>query len=91
LDFSNIYTLYSIYFGLALGFLLKFIFVWSVKQPSIDLLTKRLEITLTNTDVRIQRKNRMLPNPLLIWISKFVRNKSGTGDEQEGTMIFLLP
>lgn len=89
LDFSNSYALYSIYAGLVLGLLFKFFLVWSLQEANIDLFTKKVQVKLTIHDIKIQRKSRVSPNQILIWIIKFIRNKTGTGDDQEAPMIFL--
>ncbi|NMD69944.1 hypothetical protein HHO41_06555 [Bacillus sp. DNRA2] len=87
LDFTNTYALYSIYVGLVLGLLLKLWFDWSVKETSIDLLARKIQVKLTTHDIMIQRKSRVLPNRLLIWMIKYIRNKTGTGDDSEATLI----
>jgi hypothetical protein len=89
LDFTNIYTVYSLYAGVILGISLKFLIEWSLKDTNIELITNKIEFTLTINDLQIQKKSRIIPNQLLIWIVKRIRNKCGTGDDNEADMIFL--
>ena len=89
LDFTDIYTIYTLYVGLFLGLALKLIFIWTVNNTNIDILSKRKQFTFTIGDLQIQKKSRIVPNHLLVWIIKFIRNKSGTGDDKEATLIFL--
>jgi hypothetical protein len=89
LDFTNTYALYSLYAGLVLGLLFKLYLVWSLTDTNIDLITKKIQFTLTIHDIKIQKKSRVFPNQILIWIIKFIRNKTGTGDDKEAHMILL--
>lgn len=89
LDFSNSYGLYSIYAGLVLGLFIKLFLIWSLQEANIDLFTKKVQVKLTSNAIQIQRKSRVAPNQLLIWIIKFIRNKTGTGDDQEASLILL--
>lgn len=87
LDFTNTYALYSIYVGLVLGLLLKLLIDWSIKETTIDLLAKKIQFKLTIHDIKLQKKSRVLPNQFLIWMIKYIRNKAGTSDDSDATMI----
>lgn len=89
LDFTNIYTVYSLYAGILIGLSLKLLLVWTLKNTNIDLITNKVEFSLTINDLQIQKKSRIIPNQLLIWIIKFIRNKTGTNDETDTFMVFL--
>lgn len=89
LDFTNIYALYSLYAGLLIGLTLKLLLVWTLKNTNIDLITNKIEFSLTINDLQIQKKSRTIPNQLLVWIIKFVRNKTGTNDETDTNLVFL--
>ncbi|MGJ7921538.1 hypothetical protein [Neobacillus sp. LXY-4] len=91
LDFTDLYAVYSIYAGFVLGLLLKLFIVWSLKEANFELITKKIEFSLTINDFQIQKKSRIVPNHILVWIIKFIRNKTGTGDDKEASMIILHP
>lgn len=89
LDFTEIYTIYSLYIGLVLGLSLKLLLVWTVNNTNIDIFSKSNQFTFTISDLQIQRKRRIVPNHLIVWMIKYIRNKTGTGDDSEATLIFL--
>ncbi|MEW8987486.1 MAG: hypothetical protein AB2401_10885 [Bacillus sp. (in: firmicutes)] len=87
LDFTNTYALYSLYVGLALGLLLRLFITWSLNETKLEILSNKINFKTTTYDIKIQSKSRVLPNHILLWIIKYIRNKTGTGDESEPTMI----
>ncbi len=89
LDFANIYTLYSVYTGIILGLSLKLFFDWALKDANIKIITNKIEFSLTITDRKLQKKSLITPNDTIVWLIRFIRNKTGTGDEKEQSMILL--
>lgn len=87
LDFTNTYALYSLYVGLVLGLLLKLFISWSLNETKLEIFSNKMNIKLTTHDIKIQKKSKILPNQMLLWIIKYIRNKTGSGDDTEPTMI----
>jgi hypothetical protein len=89
LDFNNIYALYSVYTGIILGLSLKLFFDWAIKDANINILTNKIDFTLTINDLQLQKKSLTTQKDTIVWLIRFIRNKTGTGDEKEQEMILL--
>lgn len=77
------------YTGIILGLSLKLFFNWAIKNANINIITKNIEFSLTLTDRKLQKKSLTIPIDTIVWLIRFIRNKTGTGDETEQLMIFL--
>ena len=80
-EFADLYALSPIYVGIIIGLILKSLWVWAIDDTSVESFTTRLELTLSKNDRQIQRKSRNIPNPILVWMIKYIRNKSGSLDD----------
>jgi hypothetical protein len=79
-EFLDLYALYPIYAGIIIGFILNSLWVWATDESYYQ-VSNRLELTILASDRLLQKKSRDLPHPLLVWLIKFIRNKSGSTDE----------
>jgi hypothetical protein len=89
LDFNDFYALYPIYAGIIVGLILKSIWVLVVDDSDIQSFSSKLELTIPSNDQQIQKMSRNLPNPLLVWLIKFIRNKSGTSEDLASFMFLF--
>lgn len=88
-DITNFYTLYPIYASVLLGLSLRLLIYWSFKVEKLELITNKIEFKLTINCLQMQKKSRIGASHFLIWIIRFIRNKAGTGDDTEASMISL--
>lgn len=88
LDITDIYTIYSLYVGLFLGLTIKLFIIWALKDANVELLSKKITYSIPLSDYQIQKKSRIAPKEIILWIIKYIRSRSGTGDDPDSVMIF---
>lgn len=86
-ELSIIPAEHTIYVAFLLGLFVKFFWIWNMEyQFTNSINDPRGFSTSPNHGLQLKRYFEMV-NPILIWISKCIRKKEGSGDDPEG----LLP
>ncbi|MFE8694797.1 hypothetical protein ACFYKT_00330 [Cytobacillus sp. FJAT-53684] len=84
IDISNIPAEYSIYVSFLLGMMVKYIWVWNIEYHFIDSINNERDLDTSINHPHLQLIYFKYRNPLLIWITKCIKNKEGTtGDDPE--------
>ena len=83
-ELSHIPAEQTIYVAFLLGMFVKFLWIWHMEYQFTNSINNSRDIsTSPNYSLKLKYYFEMV-NPILIWISKCIRKKEGSGDDPDG-------
>ena len=82
-ELSIIPAEHTIYIAFLLGMFVKFLWIWNMEYQFTNSIKDSHISASPNHSLKLKYYFVMV-NPILIWISKCIRKKEGSGDDPEG-------
>ncbi|WP_141433577.1 hypothetical protein [Bacillus sp. 03113] len=83
LEANDITNYYTVYMTLFLGLVVKFLWVWKVEYTIFHSLYESTDVNIQSIETTLLVKRQLIRNPILHWISKYIRRKEASRDDSE--------
>lgn len=83
-ELSIIPAEHTIYVAFLLGMFVKFLWIWNMEYKFTNSINDSNDFTSSANHLLQHKRHYEIVNPFLIWITKCIRKKEGSGDEPEG-------